>query len=322
MANKALVMWMVTALSIVAFVAGFNIFVDPFGYFGWNRIGYYFSSERQFKYSLVKSYDYNAILLGDSRIAYTDTSAINRPEYTFLNGGIGGASVAEQVALLSASRLDRLRLAVFGLQIGDLAHCMETPTGGASAPDEYGSWDALRFAASWTQATYAVDALLARAHGRSPSYHPDGSRSVVSNYFREAALDEKTERYWNSIEANVPTDQSYRPQFDFGPRCQKLLGEARRLAKQHDFSLLVIFLPQNVDLLERLNWDTPEVRGDIGKFVAEVKQAVPHFVDLSRSSFSASRGFWLNDSTHFKPLIGAQIIDAAISQTIGAQASR
>src|SRR6185312_11152228 len=125
-AINALILWLATALSIVGFVAGFNFAVDPFGYLGRNSIGYYFSSERQFKFNIVRRDDYNAIVLGDSRIAFTDTSLIARPGYSFVNGGIAGASLAEQVALLSAARLDRLKLAVFGLQYSDVGGCSET----------------------------------------------------------------------------------------------------------------------------------------------------------------------------------------------------
>ena len=64
-ARNALILWLATALSIVGFVAGFNFAVDPFGYFGRNSIGYYFSSERQFKFNIVRRDDYNAIVLGD-----------------------------------------------------------------------------------------------------------------------------------------------------------------------------------------------------------------------------------------------------------------
>src|SRR5680860_1528559 len=118
--RNALILWFATALSIFVCVAGFSSVVDPFGYFGNNTIGYYFSSERQFKLGLVNGGDYNAIILGDSQIAFTDPSYIRRPDYKFVNGGIGGASVREQLALLSASQLDRLKLVVFGLTFGDL----------------------------------------------------------------------------------------------------------------------------------------------------------------------------------------------------------
>jgi hypothetical protein len=319
-ARNAFIFWFATALSLVGFIVGFNVVVDPFGYFGRNTIGYYFSSERQFKFSIVKSYDYNGIVLGDSRIAYTDTSAINHPEYTFVNGGIGGASVMEQVALLAASRLDRLRLAVFGLQFGDLAHCSddEAPRKGVVvAPKEYGSWDGLRFAASLTQFGYAIQAVVARAQGRNPAYHEDGTRSVADRYIAEAALDGKTPRYWKKLRKDIEEGPTKRVGYPFGAKCRELLSKARRLADRHGFALMVVFLPKNGDVLKHLNWDTPQAREETRQFLAQVEEVVPHVVDLSTSSFSDSRNFWLNDSRHFKPLIGALVVQEAIERSLG-----
>ena len=206
-AGNRLVLWLATALALVALVAGFNFEVDPFGYFGRNTIGYYFSSERQFKFHIVKRDDYNALVLGDSRIAFTDTRSVGRPEYRFVNGGIAGASLAEQVALLSASRLDRLKLVVFGLQYSDLNGCSDR----FAAPG-FGELEALRFSASWTQLAYAVRALIARGEGRSPEYYEDGTRSAVSKMIVELGADGKTLRYWRKIRRDLPKDPRAVPQ--------------------------------------------------------------------------------------------------------------
>jgi hypothetical protein len=68
--------------------------------------------------------------------------------------------------------------------------------------------------------------------------------------------------------------------------------------------------------------ESPEARQEIGGFVSEVREIVPHVVDLSISSFSDSENFWLDDSTHFKPAIGARIVEEAIDRTVGAQAGK
>ncbi len=315
--TNALNLWLAASLSIIGLVAGFNATVDPFGYFGTNRIGYYFSSERQFKYNLVNSYDYNAILLGDSRIAYTDPAFIDLPRYRFVNGGIGGAAVAEYVSLLSASRLARLELVVMGLHYRDLTDCSQE-----AAPRETSAWGAPRFAASWTQLRYAIEALIFRAHGGSPRYHADGTRAVNDRSFEEAILAGKTARYWRKIQNDIPQDPSTSLPIELDAKCRQLLSEVRELAERYRFSFVVVFLPRNSDLLEHLHWDTPAARQTIGSFVAQVGEIVPHVVDLSSSSFSDSRNYWLNDATHFKPDIGAQIIERAISKSIGAQAAK
>jgi hypothetical protein len=317
-AKNVLVLWFAAALSVVGFVAGFNFGVDPFGYFGRNTIGYYFSSERQFKFNIVRRDDYNAIVLGDSRIAFTDTSLIARPGYSFVNGGIAGASLGEQLALLSTSRLDRLKLAVFGLQYSDLGDCSEKKF----AQRDSESLGALRFAASWLQLTYAIEGLIARAKGESPKYHADGTRSPISKLIVELGVEGKTPRYWRKIERDLPDSPKAAPRFELGAECRQLLRTIRELADQHGFVLVVVFLPKNSDFLNRVNWNGPDARSEIGAFLSQVGQLVPHVVDLSISSFSDSANFWLDDSTHFKPAIGARIVEEVIDRSFGAQASK
>lgn len=323
--RNALILWFATAFSIFGFVAGFNVVVDPFGYFGNNTIGYYFSSERQFKLGLVSGGDYNAIVLGDSRIAFVDTSHIRRSDYQFVNGGIGGASVKEQLALLSAARLDRLKLVVFGLTFGDLQSCDDngptTNEAGASAPSEYGPWNVLRFTVSLTQLAYSIEALMDRAEGQSPRYHADGTRSIADKAIADARLDAKTERYWEKINRDISQSQGV-PHYQLGERCRTLLEKARALSDHYGFELLVVFLPINSDLLKHLALHTKEARQEINDFLAEVRQVIPHVVDLSQSQFSDSRNFWLDDSMHFKPMTGALVVREAIDRSVGAQAKR
>lgn len=307
--RKLVVLWLATALSVVGFVAGFNIVVDPFGYFGTNSLGYYFSSERQFKFSIVNGYDYNAIILGDSRIAFTDPSYVNLSGYTFVNGGISGASLAELVALLSASRLDRLKLAIFGLEITDLSGCSDPKASFEDGNPK--AWDWLRFAGSWTQFDYAIKVLAARANDEPPKYHADGTRSIVSKSFQDSVFDAKTPRYWSKIQSKIESGGNG-PHLMFDAKCRELLGEARALADSHGFALMVVFLPRDRDLLARWNSDTQQAREGVERFLTQVREVVPYVVDLTDSSFSDSQNFWLNDPTHFKPETGARVIEEAI----------
>ena len=303
---SAVLIWMVTALSVVSFVAGFTIQVDPFGYFGTNSVGYYFSSERQFKRNLVKTRSYNAIVLGDSRIAYTDTSAVKHPKYVFVNGGIGGSDLAEQVALLKSSQLERLELAILGLQYADLNGCADTELTSSF-------WDALRFSASWTQLLYAIEAVQARARGDSPSYRADGTRSATSKRFAEAMVDSKTNRYRQKVEEHRKAPGT---RLQLHDRCRALLADAKRMADKHGFDLVVVFLPRNSDLFTVVDRNNIARRGQIYALVSELKGITPNVVDLTESRLGESSNFWSDDPIHFRPEIGAEIIETAIQQSI------
>jgi hypothetical protein len=101
-----------------------------------------------------------------------------------------------------------------------------------------------------------------------------------------------------------------------------LLQKVRELSDRYGFDLIIVFLPINSDVLEHLSLDTEEARREVNDFLAQVRQFVPHVVDLSQSQFSDSRNFWLDDSMHFKPAIGALVIQEAINRSIGTQARR
>lgn len=321
--RSSCLLWLCVALSTVGLVAGFNVGIDPFGYFGTNTIGYYFSSERQFKFNLVKSLDYDAIILGDSRIAFTDANYLSRrSNYEFVNGGISGASIPELIALLRATRLDRLRLAVFGLEISDLDSCSDRRNSGGSTPSTWDAlWDPLRFAASWAQFGYAIKAVVARAEDQDPSYYDDGTRSVVARDFQESVLASKTTRYWTKVNNEI-RDESDGPKLKLGAKCRELLSQTQTLADKYGFALLIVFLPTDRDITEHWQWDSPQMRERLGQYLQQVQEVVPHVVDLSNSPFSDSINFWLDDPYHFKPLIGAKAIREAIERSFGTHASQ
>ena len=322
--SKLLLLWLAAALSMVGFVGGFNIVVDPFGYFGTNSLGYYFSSERQLKFSLVRGYDYNAIILGDSRIAFTDSLLHQTPRVHFRKWRYCGRfNCRKLVDLLSCKSPSSSEARSVRDRIGDLAHCshVRAPENSATQP-EFGPWDAIRFAGSWTSVPhYAVTAVKARANYRSRQYYADGTRSIVAKDFKELILDGKTPRYWNKIQSKIEKSRDWPPKFELEPKCRELLAEAQELAERHNFALLIVFLPRNSDLLGHWNWDDPKVREQVAQFLAQVEAVVPHVVDFSNSSFSDSRNFWLNDPLHFRPEVGAKVIQEAIGRSIGTRAS-
>jgi hypothetical protein len=301
--RNPLILWLATVLSIVGFVAGFNIVIDPFGYFGTNRIGYYFSSEREFKFNLVRSYDYNVLLLGDSRMAFVDPAYIDIPGLKFVNGGIGGASIAEQVRLLRNGRLDDLKLVVFGMNHSDLSKC------GGESSEGHSVWDFVRYGASWSQAVNSLKALTWRAKGQRPEYQPDGTRSAVTKAFRDARRPEKTKSYWDDVENNIPSEA---PKFVLGESCRRLLREVREIADQHGFKIAVVFWPFNSDVLSRVPWTDSQRERETKRLIAEVGTEVHYVIDFLASPLGDSGNYWRHDALHLKPRPGAQLLEQAI----------
>jgi hypothetical protein len=107
---------------------------------------------------------------------------------------------------------------------------------------------------------YAIKTLKARAKDVGPKYHADGTRSVVSKAFGESTLDGKNRRYWSKIEAKAGDKDAH---FVVGAKCREQLSEAQALADRYGFTLIVVFLPRDRDLLKRIYADTPQTHEEV-----------------------------------------------------------
>jgi hypothetical protein len=302
--TNGLTLWIASALAIIAFVAGFNVAIDAFGYFGTNSIGYYFSSERQFKANLVRRANYDALIMGDSRIAFTDPKYIRRLNYKFVNAGFASATLPEIYALLQKANLSNLQLLVLGVRYDDLAQCR------VQAQEVPSFWDPLRYAASWSQSAHSLQTLNARFGGQPAGYHDDGTRSSEEKTLRDAALGgQKNNRYWAKV---LPRRHVWRGDANFSERCLDILRDIRDLSLRSGFEFVLVVLPYNSDIIANENWDAwftaPEQQAQFDR----LRRIVPNFVDFANSSFSASQNFWLHDPLHFLPNVGAQMIEKAV----------
>ena len=308
--HRLVAVWLSVGMTTIALPAGFVAAVDPFGYFGTNTAGYYHSSERQFKRSLARGADYNALLLGDSRIAFTDPAYIELPQYRFLNGGIGSSTFSDQLAILRNSTLDKLALVAITFSHRTFTLDCREPS------DEIVPWDTIRFSAALTQIWYAAATLRLKAKGENPAYHVDGTRNIASKKARDAKLTEKNARYWNAIQADTERYQEILRQMPDGlvppAACLKLLEHAAALANRHGFRLVFVLLPANRDLLDRVDLKSWHGREQSRRALRRLREVTPHVVDFLDSPYSDSSNFWLHDPRHFKPDIGARLMEEAI----------
>ena len=296
-------LWLVSAIAFVAFVGAFNIAVDPFGYFGTNKIGYYFSSEREFKVNLVRRAKYDAMIMGDSRIAFTDPKYIKKLDYRFLNAGFASASLPEMYATLRKANFSKLRLLVLGLRYVDLKHCRVDA-------QEASFWDPLRYAVSWSQLGYSLQALQARFDGKMPNYHQDGTRASEEKMLRDAALGgHKSDRYWTKV---LSSRGSWKNDVKFADRCLRILRNIKDLSRTHGLEFVLVFVPYNSDIIGGADWNAwikaPQRQAEFDR----VRRVVPNFVDFSNSRLSESNNFWRHDANHFLPNVGASIIEQAV----------
>jgi len=311
--RQRIVQWLCAAALAVAIPAGFVATVDPFGYFGLNTIGYYYSSERQFKQALLRAANYNALVIGDSRIAYTDPALINLPQYKFINGGLAGSTFSEQIDLLFDARFDDLDLVVMGVTLGTLtadANCRQEPEADASW------WDPIRFSASWMQVWYAAVALSYVHEGKRPYYRADGTRSTHTKEETDADLPGKNNRYWRAIRRDAEQAQYLYEKSQFGmimeDNCLDLVSRVRALGDQKGFRVVVVVLPINRDYFIGFNWRAWLRAEQSLRSLERLRAAAHHVINFADSAYSDSDNFWRHDPTHFKPDVGARLIEEAI----------
>lgn len=301
---SGLSLWLASATAFVCFAGGFNVAIDPFGYFDTNRIGYYFSSEREFKSNLVRQNGYNALIMGDSRIAFTDPKYIKRLDYSFMNAGFASANLPEMYEILQGADLSQLKLLVLGLRYVDLKHCR------VDAEKAWSIWDPFRYALNWSQLGYSIQALQARFDGQVPNYHQDGTRASEEKMLRDVALDgQKNEKYWSKV---LSSRDSWKNDAKFADRCLRILQQMKDLSSTYGFELVLILLPYNSDMIGDADWDGWVRATERQAEFARLRRIIPNFVDFSNSRFSNSKNFWVHDANHFLPNVGASIVEQGV----------
>ena len=96
--QRCLIIQFAIAAVIVLAVGALNWAVDPFGLFGNNRHGFFFSSERQIKQGLTSLDDRSGIVMGSSKVAEIDPDLIAAT--TLLNSAWSGALPEEMLYFL------------------------------------------------------------------------------------------------------------------------------------------------------------------------------------------------------------------------------
>ena len=102
-------------LGFALLISFMNWKIDPFVFFGQNTLGAYADTEREFKFSKVKYYPHDALLLGSSMVTYINPDDINK--YKFFNASFSNALPEEILHFLKHRYHNDLKLVVIGVDI-------------------------------------------------------------------------------------------------------------------------------------------------------------------------------------------------------------
>lgn len=299
--------------------AAVNVGVDPFGYFGLNQTGLFFNDERSFKLNQVRHYPHDALILGDSRIAYVDPEPIRTPR--FFNAGFGGASL-EEVVWFWEHYSGSARLVVVGMLDGDVI-------GAPEISEEFTtrSWrDPLRYALSFELLKNSLDAVQRRQTSAPPEYRDNGARGIADKYIRHLQSEGTPSRLLmtpfvpGSIPPITPVQNlcAGRPDSpsppDDVPEGMQRIGRMAALAEQRGAKLILFLQPRPRDVLTDAG---RTYSGPHPERVRYICQLGLDYYDLTES-YSDPSYYWSTDRLHYFPHVGVALL-AEILRASGVQ---
>lgn len=298
--RTTLATWLLAALLPLALLGGFAVGVDATGYFGLNRFGAFEGDELVIKQSMMRHYPHDALLLGDSRAAFTDPSGV--PGLSFFNAAAGGGSPADAQALLERHDLEGVELVVLLLPYG-LGDC--APSDARLRTD----WGWVRNALTYEALARSLRYVAGRLRGELPNQRADGTRFPDSRVAVPFDWDgTRDERYLEGLEDRrdlPPLDQDVA----LAETCVTLLEDMRAYARARGAELVWVLAPVNEDVLRVTGTDPERLRQAIEQ---EITSRLGFALDYTVSRFSDRGNFGPRDPVHFLPERGGALLRSAI----------
>ena len=284
--------------SIVGSIVAVNLLVDPYNYFGWNTLGVYISAERESKAKLIRREDYDALLVGDSKPGMIPVSKLQG--YRFFNASFGGATTTEM-----AQFIDRFAHGESLVLIG-LDACKDDPTGPQGDP--FVPWrlaDVVDKTLSTQTLEYSIRTIKDHFIGTPPHMSSDGS--FIADKWFELYDVEDPDRMRGRLEE---TSRHYENYTYPGPQRMASLRRIRSILEARGIPCVVFIPPLHEEVARRLQASPGQEA--FQQWKAEVESLFPVVLDFSNSRWSAATNFFLLDPVHFKPQVGADLINQEI----------
>ena len=292
------------AFSLVAAVAGLNLAVDPFNYFGLNKLGVYISAEREAKATLVRTQPHDALLLGNSKAAMIPAGRLEH--YRFFNAAFGGGTVAEMDQFIHRFARSE-RLVVLCIDLGQYG---SRPT----PPDRFVPWrpaDVFEKTLNFKTLEYSIRTLSSFCQHAPPHLIADGS-FVADRWFELYDREHPDELRWKLAALQQEMEHYDRPP---GTGLEPFQRIARDLRERH--IACAAFIPPLHEavarhLLASTNWARYQL------WQRELQVIFPNLLDFSTGPWSSPSNFFRNDPVHFKPQAGADLLNREVLPRVAA----
>jgi hypothetical protein len=275
-----------------------NYAVDPYNRFGHNRLGVYISAERESKSTEVRRYPHNALLLGNSRMAMIPVAQLTG--FRFFNGALGGATDEESYyfAYHYATRLD---LVVLGVDLG--AGDPPVLKGDTFLPPSLTS--DLNNLLNLSTVEYSFRTIGEHWRGRPSSLRVDGSFEPA-RWFELYDREDPPHLAW---EVNRLLTAYQGPAASLKVEMTFYLKLAQCL-RQRGIACVVVVPPLYETVAQRVQ--ASPGRAAFEPWLRQLETVFPNVVDLSFSPYCAADNFFKCDPVHFKPDVGARMLNAEV----------
>jgi hypothetical protein len=291
------------AALLVGVVSLLNYFVDPFGRFGMNTVGYFYSSERDIAYGSIRSLQFDGIVLGSSKATEIAPPLVRGSR---LLNTAWSAALPEEMSYFLRDRFPSTRddeyvaigLDLFMFNEGAFAFVEES---------EFDPWrlnHTLSLLASWQMAWRSIDAIHRARSGVEPFALRGGERNTV----RLEPEDLDREPNYRSTLETLRTDLY--ADFDFSERRADALSAIGSWGEE-TCTPIVVFISPLHPVVRRLQQEMALAR-EWESFVGAVFESFPNAIDLSESEWSQPDDFWTGDPFHYLPSTGADLFGRAI----------
>ncbi len=298
------------ATLLLALAAALNWEVDPFDKLGRNQIGVYNSSEIDAKPHMLVRYPHDGLILGTSRMTYVDPTTIKG--HRFFNAAFSAATPEEILDFLQLYAFDQ-RLVVLGLDflMFNESYLPLDPNPFKSAvspqtfakPLTYAEFNDLRdYVLSWNVTWNSAKALVESLFGVNPPFlMPAGNRNARRKLAEDARLtaadDGEAIEYWRTHTLH---------DFHYSQARIAALAQIKQLLRDRHIPLIVLITPDNASFIRLIH--ELGLYPEYLTFREDVRGVFPNAFDFSESRWSGIDYRFKNDTGHFLPSAGAEMM--------------
>ncbi len=289
------------AAALAGGLALFNFVIDPYNRFGNNRLGVYISAEREAKATEIRRCAPDALLVGNSRMAAIPPREVRGCR--LFNGAFSGAA-PEEIYWFLRHFGNRAKLVILGI---DLGMRDGPPKGDIFSPGDAGA--ILQNLLSFQTAEYSFRTIQKHLAGEPAQVGPDGLLDI--------------QWWWDHVNREDPAHLRAELERMRGRYCAFVCPPPERLSTYQKIARLlreqgtpcVVLIPPVHEAVAAAIQTSP-ARAEYEKWKQAIRDIFPQVIDLAFSHYGAAKNFYDGDPGHFKPEVGAEMLNEEVLKRI------